>query len=134
MLLIKEGNYIEKIGQTIDKALHFSIRESIQSFVTNNYNEKTSTFINLVIFNTKSGEAWNIYHDMVDLSIVYLIVVSGFHISILRNLIKKCFKKISICGDIVSIVIIAFYCYLLNFAVSVTRVLLMTILTIVIKK
>jgi competence protein ComEC len=134
MLLIREKNYIEQIGQIVDKTFHFSIRESIQSFVTNNYNQKTGAFINLVIFNVKSGEAWNVYHDMIDLSIVYLIVVSGFHISILRNLIKKCFKKIPMGGDIVSITLILFYCYLLNFAISVTRVLLMTILTIVIKK
>ncbi|MDR3330564.1 MAG: ComEC/Rec2 family competence protein [Mycoplasmataceae bacterium] len=134
MFILKDQILIEHISQWIDKILHFSIKNVIQKFATNHYDSKTGSFINLVMFNVKIGEAKNVYHDMIDLSIVYLIVVSGFHISILKRMVKKCFKHIPICGDVISILLIVFYCYLLNFATSVTRVLLMSILTIVIKK
>jgi competence protein ComEC len=133
-LLIKQVVVFSFITPTIDKITHFSIRDSVQKFVQNEYDSKTATFINLVLFNIKKGAGYLIYHQMIDLSIVYLIVVSGFHIAILKRIVSYCFKRNLVVGNIVNILLITFYCYLLNFAVSVTRVLIMFVITLIFRK
>ncbi|MDR0740081.1 MAG: ComEC/Rec2 family competence protein [Mycoplasmataceae bacterium] len=100
----------------------------------NGYDKETGNFIKLVLFNIKDKTSSSTYFHMIDLSIVYLIVVSGFHITILKRMINYLFKRNKLLGNILNCSIIFFYCYLLNFAVSVTRVLLMFIFTLLLRR
>jgi competence protein ComEC len=92
-LLVKEINVFAKITPLIDHILHFSCREKTIHFVESGYDKKTGDFIKLILFNVKDKNSSSTYFHMIDLSIVYLIVVSGFHISILRRIISYFFKK-----------------------------------------
>ncbi|MDR0674784.1 MAG: ComEC/Rec2 family competence protein [Mycoplasmataceae bacterium] len=127
-------NLWQCLSNWIDYFFRFSIRKHIQNFVTNNYDQTTGSFINLILFNLKDQNGKVIYYHMINLSIVYLIVVSGFHISILKRLVSFALRKWPILANIVNIIIITFYCYLLSFAVSVTRVLLMFLISFIFKK
>jgi ComEC/Rec2-related protein len=70
---------------------------------------------------------------MIDMSVAYLIVISGFHLSIFKYLINKIckHKKTSIT---INLVFIGFYCYLLNFSLSATRVLLCMVINLLTRK
>jgi competence protein ComEC len=70
---------------------------------------------------------------MVDLSIVYLIIVSGFHLAIIKKIIHKILEKYPKASYLCSLSIIFFYTYLLNFSVSAFRVFLSTLLVICLK-
>jgi competence protein ComEC len=74
------------------------------------------------MFNIKSNEGWTLYNQMIDLSIVYLIVISGFHLSFLKRLIYKIFGKHQKISYSISVGMIFMYLYFLNFATSALRV------------
>ncbi|MDR3163695.1 MAG: ComEC/Rec2 family competence protein [Mycoplasmataceae bacterium] len=71
---------------------------------------------------------------MVDLSIVYLIIVSGFHLAIIKRIINIIFKKRYAIANLVSTTIIFVYLYFLNFAVSAFRVFSTLILSIFLRR
>jgi competence protein ComEC len=123
----------EHLSTWFDLFTHLSIKSHIQMYVNGNYDQTTSNFINLILFNIKENTGKIIYHHMIDLSIVYLIVVSGFHISILKRIVNHCCRH-RLIANIINLLTITFYCYLLNFAVSVARVWLMFILTLIFKR
>jgi competence protein ComEC len=130
---VKEYNLIEHLGLWIDRLFRWSLRDHTTNFIKLHYDQKTASFINLVMFNIKNNEAWSLYYKMIDLSIVYLIVVSGFHLSILKRLIRTILRN-RVASNTISLVIILVYVYLLNFAVSVDRVFLTLIFSIVLHK
>jgi competence protein ComEC len=114
--------------------MHCSVRKHISNFIGSHYDQTTSSFIKLILLNIKEQQGKTTYYHMIDLSIVYLIVVSGFHISVLKRIISHCCAKHRRLANGINLGIIIFYCYLLNFAVSVTRVLFMFILTLIFDK
>ena len=71
---------------------------------------------------------------MVNLSIVYLIVISGFHLSLLRSINRKIFKSHTRIEYILSLCIIFFYTYLLSFSISANRVIITMFLSPIIKR
>ena len=81
-------------------------------FITNTYDEETKSIINLFIFNYKDKYSYKIYQIIINLSIVYLIVIGGFHLSILQRIIRKTIKKPKILSEILGLMVIFFYTYL----------------------
>jgi competence protein ComEC len=132
--VLHEFILFEHINEWFENLTHFSFRNQISHYIDRHYNQITSSFIKLILLNIKEKDGKTIYYHMIDLSIVYLIVVSGFHISVLKRIVSRCFCKIPLIGLIVNLITITLYCYLLNFAVSVTRVLLMYLITIIFGK
>lgn len=114
----------------IEKLIHVNLRQTIVNYVNNGYDIRTASFINMILFNVKTTVIYPVYNHMIDLSVVYLIVVSGFHIAILKKLINWIFYKHRKIANIINLVVIIFYSYLLNFATSILRVLLMHIVTL----
>lgn len=100
------------------------LRKVIFNFLDKCYEKETSSFIKLILFNVKSNDIWIFYKQTVDLGIVWLICISGFHVSLLSRVIKKIFVKIPRVGKYVNIVVIGFYSSLLNFSYASIRVLL----------
>ncbi|MDR2369233.1 MAG: ComEC/Rec2 family competence protein [Mycoplasmataceae bacterium] len=127
-------NLWQHLGSGLDRLLHFSVRDHVQNYVSNSYDKTTSSFINLILFNIKDYPANTTYYHMKDLSVVYLIVVSGFHISILKRGVTFILRRSPRWANVVNILLITFYCYLLNFAISVTRVLLMFLVGLIFSK
>jgi competence protein ComEC len=127
--LIKDYVIFEHITAVIDHTLHFSLKKGAVNFINSHYQVQTAGFINLVMFNIKDQATWPIYDEMIDLSVVYLIVISGFHLSIFKQTIFKIFKHHHQLTYVISFCFLLLYCYFLNFAVSVTRVMLSLLIT-----
>lgn len=100
------------------------IRNAILNFFDRHYNDEMSSFIKLILFNIKSNDSWVFYKQTIDLGIVWLICISGFHVSLISRIIKWIFKKRARIGKYVNIGIIGFYSLLLNFSYASLRVLL----------
>ena len=92
-------------------------------------------YLNLLLFNNKS-DSLNIFYDsLIKISAVQLFVISGFHISFLKNLLDKVINKITKKEDNnISVFILFIYIYLLNFALSSLRAFLSIILNKINKK
>ena len=122
--IIKDLNCFDHFSRWIDNVMHFSIREKLIDWVNNAYDQETTSIINLFIFNKKDDYSYDIYKMVANLSISYLIVISGFHLNMLKRVIKKVVYKPKILVEILSIFVILFYTYLLNFSTSTSRVLI----------
>ena len=124
IILAKNFSLIELLNNGISKIGGNHVRKAIIKFLDGNYSSETSSFIKLVLLNIKSKDTYIFHKQVVDLGIVWLICISGFHISLISKLIKLIFKKIPKIGKYVDIVIIGFYSYVLNFTYASLRVLL----------
>ncbi|MDE6477511.1 MAG: ComEC/Rec2 family competence protein [Mycoplasmoidaceae bacterium] len=82
-----------------------------------------------MILNKKVGDSYTLYKKMIDMSIVYLIVISGFHLMFIKKITNLIFKKIPFFQFIFNFFLFFFYVYLLNFNASVLRVFLCLIIS-----
>ncbi len=99
----------------------FNIRLATMDWIDDGYNDSlTSGTIELIVFNYHTDATYDFYHKIIDLSVVYLFVVSGFHISMLNKLMKKIIKNKKL-FIFISFTLLLFYCYLLNFSVGALR-------------
>ncbi|MDR0985438.1 MAG: ComEC/Rec2 family competence protein [Mycoplasmataceae bacterium] len=130
---IKQYLFIEHISTWLDHILHFSCRDGISHFINNQYDTKTADFLNLLLLNIKQSSGYDTYQKMIDLSIVYLIVISGLHLSFMKILIFKLIK-IKYLKDIISLSLIFLYSYLLKFSISSTRVLITYVFSLMFRK
>jgi ComEC/Rec2-related protein len=71
---------------------------------------------------------------MIDLSVVYLIVISGFHLSFLKRLIHKMFGKHHKISYAISAGLIFMYLYFLNFATSALRVFISMVISKILRR
>lgn len=100
------------------------IKNSILKFFDNHYEKEVASFIKLVLFNIKSKDTIIFYNQVIDLGVVWMFCISGFHINLLCRIIKLIFKKIPRVGKYVNITIISFYSFLLNFSYASMRIVL----------
>jgi competence protein ComEC len=121
-IILKNFSCFTLVHNLIDNLFGFSIRNKITAWINKNYDQNTSSFINLIVFNVKNKNSYIVYDKMVDLSIVYMVVISGFHLSIFKYLIGKILKNKTLSNSI-SLGFIIFYSFLLNFSLSSIRVL-----------
>lgn len=131
-LLSKQLSVVSLLHAWIDKIIGFSIRDKIANWISNSYDAKTSCIMNLIIFNIKNSDSYLTYNQMINLSIVYMIVISGFHLTIFKHLINKLIKNRAI-SNIINLIFIYFYSFLLNFSLSTIRVLLCLMIRIIMK-
>lgn len=54
---------------------------------------QTAKFIELIVFNSKNPKINSFYHQLINLGLIHLISVSGFHLSLLSSIIDKILKK-----------------------------------------
>lgn len=124
IICANQFSLINLINSGIRKIGGNHVRKAIISFLDDHYSKETSSFIKLVLLNIKSKDTYIFHKQAVDLGIVWLICISGFHISLISKLIQLIFKKIPIVGKYVNIVILSFYSYVLNFTYASIRVVL----------
>lgn len=88
----------------------------------------------LMVFNEKVSLTNDFYHQLVNLGIVHLFVVSGLHLNLIYYGIRKILKKHHKISKIFAILIICFYGYLLNFSYGVLRVLFTILCSLFLQK
>lgn len=101
----------------------FYIRNIMIQHVNDRFKDVNKEFILLLLFNIKDYKS-ELYQNIVSLNIVQLFVISGFHIQILITIIKKLFKKSKIIEKTLSWSIVLFLLYILNFSLSILRVVI----------
>ena len=115
------------------QTLHTQIMNYFQK-----YQNHFSKFGPLLLLGKKTIENNDIYQTSLSLNIVHLFVVSGFHLTLLYSLINyvlnKINKKFLLANQLFGLIIICFYCYLLEFSISSLRALLIIIFSLVNKK
>lgn len=99
------------------------VRKGIINFFDKYYDKEISIFIKLILLNIKSKESWVFYRQTVDLGVVWLICISGFHISLISKIINWFFRSKPRLGKYINMLIISFYSFLLNFSYASLRIL-----------
>lgn len=96
---IKDFNFLTYLNSLIQTKTGFNLRKYISSYLDRSYDDLTSNFIKLMVLNIKIDESYYLYKKIANLSVVYLIVISGFHLMfikkifnfLLRNFLKLLF-------------------------------------------
>lgn len=116
-------NHQSKIffSETIDNIFNYSLRNSAIDFVKQNYSKNTSIVLNMILFSFKDNNSYAIYNEFTKLSIVHLIVVSGFHVNIFVIVINKIFFKYKTTKNTFCIIFVFMMCYFNNFNLSIVR-------------
>ncbi|MGI6377551.1 MAG: DNA internalization-related competence protein ComEC/Rec2 [Bacilli bacterium] len=99
-----------------------NLRPKIKSFLTSNLSEDSSKMISLLLLGDKK-DLTDFYNNLVDLSIVQLFVISGFHLNILSALFEKAFYKKTKLLLFTPLLLLP-YLWLLNFTIPVLRAFL----------
>ena len=103
-----------------------SIQNEFFNHFMNNLSEKSNEMINLFLFAKKNNDSF--YDNLIDINVVQLVVVSGFHF----NLLSKYLEKIKIKYiHIFIIIFFLFYLYLLNFSIPACRAFVMYIFSLI---
>lgn len=98
------------------------IRTGISNFFDQHYEQETADFIKLILLNIKSQNTYVFYKQVVDLGVVWLFCMSGFHISLLSKIIRKIFSKKPQIMYWTNVIVIGLYSWILNFSYSSMRV------------
>ena len=89
---------------------------------------QTAKFIELIVFNSKNPKINSFYNQLINLGLIHLISVSGFHLSLLSSIICKILKKQLRLAKITSFLVCLFYGFLLGYGFAVLRVLVASLL------
>lgn len=103
------------------------IRMFLSKFL-NNGRELYKKYAPLLLIGEKGNESKEVYKIALEMNVVHLFVISGFHLSLLNKLTNKIFKVIKIkdkTGEAISLVVVLFYIYLLNSSISSLRAFLL---------
>lgn len=130
------ANYLYSQGITnnasIKRLLSYSSHESwLQKLqLKMNSQSEVDSYAKMFILGIKDDIDDEDYQRLTDLSIVHLFALSGLHINMLMNMLKKilCFIMPETVVDYVVIGIIGLYVYLIPFNVSFVRAYLVTLL------
>ena len=90
---------------------------------------KSSSIINMLIFGNKDDK--ELYNKLINLGVVQLFVVSGFHFNALEQLLSKIKIKWI---NILILVFLEFYLYILDFQIAASRAFLMFCLKLLANK
>lgn len=107
----------------VNKLFNQDIRLTINNYFLKIHNNTIGSFLSLVLLNIKNQYNNKLYYELVDLSIVHLIVISGYHVNLLCLFFKKVFWKFPFLGNYISLLIAFFITYLNGFSSSTIRIL-----------
>ena len=88
----------------------------------------------LLFIGEKTAETKEIFNVALNMNIVHLFVISGFHISLFQVMFKKLLQLIKVpeyYASWISLVPIIIYIYLLNFPLSALRATLLSVLSVI---
>ena len=99
------------------------LSNKIVNYLTSHLKDESYKMTKMLLFNDKEVDEQT-YENLKEINAIHLFVVSGFHISFFYSLITKLFKKKSIVGKIIGLIVCSFYVFLLDFSLSATRALI----------
>lgn len=112
----------------------YSKKQELLKRIDNIYkNEYVNEFIKLLMFNDKKYNS-DFYNSICSLGITYLFVVSGLHISLILSPFRKLFQNKLYIYYILSILFCFFYGYLLNYSISILRILFTNFILLIFNK
>ena len=88
----------------------------------------------LILLGIRDENTDGVYQSAIQMNVVHLFVISGFHIVLIFSLFKKSLLKIKVQKDLaqwLSLVPIIFYIFLLNFQTSATRAACLLLLSVI---
>lgn len=135
-------NYLYSQGITNNASLKQVLNVNKQSTVLQWLQKRiagddlTDSYVSMFILGIKDEAIADYYQQLTDLSIVHLFALSGLHIHMLKELLKKPLKFLvpKKYIDYVSVVLIGIYIYIIPFNVSFLRAYLITLLSVLFKK
>ncbi|AEW44982.1 ComEC/Rec2-related domain protein [Mycoplasma haemocanis str. Illinois] len=116
---------LPKVESTYPSLLnrYFSPHKHLISFVKENYSEKSSELISLLLFN--GGKDTSQYYKVFkDLGIAHLVCISGFHFSLISKVIKTLFLGIRRIEKLLIPVVLVLWWSFANYSIPGLRVLL----------
>lgn len=134
----KKYLYNNKIYKIITINKFINIKHSNNLFVKLKqyiYNKCNNKYLALFITGNKSLLEDNIYTSYQNIGVAHLLAISGMHIAVLIKILKKLFKYIPVnISNILIIIILIYYLYIVNYSVSVIRVILFFIINLINKQ
>ena len=121
------------ISKIFEQEKSFSLRIEFENYLSNS-DVLYRNYINLLLLGKKTSENNYLFSIAKNISILHLFVISGFHIGLFYKLLKwffsKCFAVFWV-NETIIFLIILFYLYLLNFALSALRALVYLFLNVI---
>lgn len=137
ILLITLSNYefsINKLNEIIKNKMpnFYQLRFKAINHINSIYNRSTpGYYINMLIFNYRDKNSYEIYNLTKQINITHLITVSGLQINILFGVFQKLFLKHlrkPKLANIIELILCGLYTYFLAFSISILRILTNTII------
>lgn len=125
---------IDDVATLIDQAIGYSLKDTIYLHLENIHSSSTASFLKLLLFGVKDKTIYSFYYQLIDLAVVHIIVIGGFHLSALCKIMRMIFKKLPKTGNCFSFLLILFVCYLNSFSIGCLRSLLFFIFSFFVKK
>lgn len=136
-LLITVTNYqfsINNLNTIINKNIpyFYNLRFKAIDHINNIYSHtKAGYFINMLIFNYRDKNSYEIYNLTKQINITHLITVSGLQINFLfwliRNIFFKHIKREKI-TNLIELILCGLYAYFLAFSISILRIFINTLI------
>lgn len=111
-----------------NQIFEISIRDEITNYVGSVHSKEVSNFLFLTLFGIKSSGIYGFYYQLIDLAVVHIIVISGFHLSALWKTTNFIFKKTKHLKNIISFLLLFFVSYLNTYSIGCLRSLLFFII------
>jgi len=125
---------ITYVNEFIKVITRNKLSNAIINFINNKYSKEISSFIKLILFNIKSKDTYTFYNQVVDLGIVWLFCVSGFHIALITRIIKRICKNRARVGLCINLAFVSLYLVFLKIPYGCLRIWLSLFYTHVFKK
>ncbi|RMA77523.1 competence protein ComEC [Metamycoplasma subdolum] len=113
------------------KIEHFAPYETpIENFIYR-YDNNAGHYISLLVFNKQNFNNKLIYKKLINLNIVHLFAISGFHFGLLFFAGNKIIKKVKFARNVsepIILLILFLYLIVLNFPISASRAFLLLVL------
>lgn len=119
---INQLNSFDFLNDFINKAIGIDFRKVINDFFIKTHGTLIGSFLSLILLNIKNSYSYPIYYKLISLSIVHLIVISGYHINVLCYFVSKVFKKYSSVEKLSFFFLSLIISYLNGFSASSLRV------------
>lgn len=112
----------------IDNIFNFSLRNYLIKYIDIKYTKEASSIVKMLLLSFKDDYSNGIYNQLSQLSVVHLLVVSGFHVNVYVMIIAFIFKKLKVVKIIITFVFLIIICYFNDFNLSIFRSLLFVII------
>lgn len=122
------SNFIP-FNNIFDSLIGINLRDVIIHHVEDNFSTQSTAFIKMIIFNIKDDSIRDFYNKLSELSLSHLVVVSGFHLSLIPMSISKLIKNKRISVPI-NIFLMLFLNYLTAFSFGSFRAFLFYIFSL----